>query len=132
MGHSVFFWKMLEYRLEYSKKPKDKAAPWFCKVCIPTITITHLQYVRGNKLDMSWFGECSGFNRQDTYSSVMHKPQKNTHRVGAIAFNSYATKIRKKPKIDTTQSKPPRKNQKTLDQYNEMHVNHLGIYQANI
>lgn len=81
------------------KKTKRQGCTWFCKVCIPTITITHLQHVSGNKLDMSWFGECSGFNRQDTRSSVMHKPQKNTCRVGATALSNYATKIRNNQKL---------------------------------
>lgn len=54
----------------------------------------------------------------------------NTCRVGAISFSNYAIKIRTTKKSATTQSKPPRKYQKTLDQYNEMHINHLGIYQA--
>lgn len=100
----------------------------------PNTTITYLQHISaGPRLDMSWFGEIrSRFNRQDTHGSVMHdeNTNKNTCRVGTISPSNYIIKIRNNQKSDTTQSKPPRKYQKTLDHYNEMHVNHLGIYQA--
>jgi len=52
--------------------------------------------------------------------------QKKPFRIGTTSPSNYIIKIGDNEKSETTQSTAPRKYQKTLDRYNEMHVNHLG------
>lgn len=132
MRHSVFFWKMLEYTDELKNKRLHCGFGKLASQQYYHISATHFSRDTSRHVLIwrTFVLDLTDRTHMVLSCTMQNTKKKNTCRVGTISPSNYIIKIRNDQKSDTTQSKPPRKYQKTLDQYNEMHVNYLGIYQA--